>query len=156
MNTEFTFLEPGKLIDGDLELVPVEKSPADPVKKYVPQYHFEMRHPGEAAVLGLIRLRIGSAVKLHFPGHIGYEVKETYRGHRYAARSARLLFPLAKAHGLKALWLSIDPHNIPSLKTCRAIGGKYVETVRLPKNHEMYRKGYRYVRRYRVDLRKTD
>ena len=33
-----------------------------------------------------------------------------------------------------------------------ASGARYVETVRLPKDHEMYAQGARYRRRYRVDL----
>jgi predicted acetyltransferase len=149
----FTFIDPGILIDDDLELILIEKAPADPVKRWVPQYFFEMRHPGDTIAMGSIRLRIGSAIKLRYAGHIGYEVKKAFRGHRYAARSCRLLFPLAYAHGLRAIWLTVDPHNIPSQKTCRIIGAKYIETVRLPKDHEMYRKESPYRRRYRVDLR---
>ena len=43
MSKDFTFIDPGKLVDGDLELVLVGKHEADPVKKYVPWYDFEMR-----------------------------------------------------------------------------------------------------------------
>ena len=152
MNQPFTFFDPGILIDDDLELVLIEKTPADPVKRWVPQYTFEMRHHGDTSALGKIRLRIGSAVKLRYAGHIGYEVNEEFRGHRYAARSCRLLFPLTYAHELRAVWLTVDPHNIPSQKTCRIIGAKYIDTVHLPKDHEMYGKGSPYRRRYRVDL----
>ena len=155
MNTTkiFAFLNPGRLIDGDLELILVEKTPADPVKGYVPGYEFEMRHPGMPAILGVIRLRIGSAAKLRYPGHIGYEVNEKFRGHRYAARSCQLIAPFAQAHGLRTVWLTVDPKNIPSQRTCAIIGAKYVETVRIPKDHEMYAHGARYRRRYRLDLK---
>lgn len=152
MKRKFHFLDPGNLVDGDLELVITEKTPAEPVKNYVPQYSFKMHHPGKDTTIGNIRLRIGSAFKLRYAGHIGYEVREEYRGHRYAARSCLLLFPLARAHGLKAVWLTVDPKNIPSQRTCAVIGAKYIETVRLPKDHEMYQMGARYRRRYRVDL----
>ena len=153
MDNKFRFLDPGSLIDGDLELVLTAKTPGDPVKGYVPQYFFEMRHPGKDTALGSIRLRIGSAVKLRYAGHIDYEVKEDYRGHRYAARSCRLLFPLAYAHGLKAVWLTVDPKNIPSQKTCAIIRAHYVETIRLPKDNEISKSGARYRRRYRFGLR---
>lgn len=38
----FTFLRPGSLVDGDLELVLMRMIPADPIKRYVPAYEFEM------------------------------------------------------------------------------------------------------------------
>jgi tagatose 1,6-diphosphate aldolase len=156
MKEPFEFMEPGKLLDRDLELLLVRTVPADPVRKYVPAYEFEMRHPGGTAALGTIRLRIGSARTLRYPGQIGYEVKRRFRGHRYAARSCRLLLPLARAHGLKAVWLTVDPKNVPSQRTCERLGAKYVETVRIPKAHEMYAQGARHRRRYRVDLKDAD
>lgn len=151
----FRFKEPGKLVDGDLELVLTGRYPADPVKKYVPGYEFEMRRTGTSMRLGLIRLRIGSARILRYPGQIGYEVDEPYRGHRYAARSCRLLLPFALAHGRTAVWLTVDPKNNASQLTCEILGARYMETVRLPKNHEMYRQGARYRRRYRLDVKKA-
>jgi predicted acetyltransferase len=151
----FKFLRPGRLVDGDLELVLVKTTPADPVKRYDPGYEFQMRHPGGRQSMGFIRLRIGSAAAMRCCGHIGYEVKSRFRGHRYAARSCRLLEPLARAHGLKALWLTVDPRNIPSQRTCEIIGAQRVETIQIPKTHEMYAHGARHRRRYRVDLTKT-
>ncbi len=93
-------------------------------------------------------------LKLRYAGHIGYGVHRRSRGHRYAARSCRLLLPLARAHGLTAVWLTVAPQNIPSQKTCAILGAKYVDTVRLPKTNEMYAQGHhRYKRRYRVATR---
>ena len=149
----FRFKEPGKLVDGDLELVLTGRHPADPVKKYVPWYEFEMRRTGTTTRLGLISLRIGTARILRYPGQIGYEVDEQHRGHRYAVRSCRLLLRFALAHGLTAVWLTVDPKNIASQKTCEIIGARYVETVRIPEDHEMYRQGARYRRRYRLALK---
>ncbi len=148
----FRFLKPGRLVDGDLELVLAARHPADPVKRYVPDYEFQMRRTGTKTRLGLIRLRIGSARHLRYAGHIGYEVDPPHRGHRYAARSCRLLLPFARAHGLKAAWLTVDPANTASIRTCELIGARYVETIRLPKDHEMYRRGARYRRRYQLSL----
>ena len=154
MKKPFKFISPVKLVDGDLELVLTGKHPADPIKKYSPYYEFEMRHYGGKTKMGCIRLRIDSARRLRYPGHIGYEVNEKYRGHRYAVRSCRLLLPLAFDHGLKAVWLTVDPKNIASLKTCGILGAKYVETVRIPTDHEMYSQGARYRRRYRIDMKR--
>jgi RimJ/RimL family protein N-acetyltransferase len=59
------------------------------------------------------------------------------------------------AHGLTAVWLTVDPQNIASQKTCGIIGARYVETVRIPKDHEMYRGGARYRRRCRLALKQA-
>jgi tagatose 1,6-diphosphate aldolase len=65
-----------------------------------------------------------------------------------------LLFPLAYAHGLRTLWITCDPKNIASRRTCEIAGGRYVNTVRVPTGTEMYEAGRRWVRRYKFDLRK--
>ena len=146
----FKFINPGLLRDGDLTVALVKKSPANPAKGYVPSYEFELRRRGRRQALGAVRLRIASAAKLRYPGHIGYEVKERFRGRRYAARACRLLLPLALAHGLKAVWLSVRPGNIPSCRTCEILGAQYRGTVRIPAAHEMCLSGKPYVRRYRL------
>jgi tagatose 1,6-diphosphate aldolase len=148
----FKFLNPGRLVDGPLRLVLVGRYPPDPVKKYSPFYEFEMRVQGKSGCAGTIRLRIDSARKLRYPGHIGYGVDKCFRGNRFSARSCILLFPLAKRHGLSAVWFTVDPHNIASIKTCEIIGARYIETVRVPQSHPMYDLGARYRRRYRKRL----
>jgi RimJ/RimL family protein N-acetyltransferase len=82
-------------------------------------------------------------------------VDEPYRGYRYAARSCRLLQPFALAHGLTAVWLTVDPENTASQRTCEIIGARYMETVRIPKDHEMYQGDARYRRRYRLALKQA-
>ena len=111
MRGEFTFLRPRELADGDLELILVGKHSAYPIKKYIPWYGFEMRNVRTSSKIGAVRLCIGPARCLRYPGHVGYFVKKKYRGRRYAARSCKLLFPLAYAHGLKALWITCDAKN---------------------------------------------
>ncbi len=148
----FRFLQPGRLVDGELELVLVKMEVL--VKKgYVPCYEFEMRRTGTPRVLGSIRLRIGSVTELRYPGHIGFGVKPRYRGRHYAARSCRLLLPFARAHGLSAVWLTCDPKNVASQKSCLLAGARYVATITVPEHHELYRLGTRRVRRYRIALR---
>lgn len=151
---QFQFLNPGRLIDGDLQLALAAKHPADPVKKYVPGYEFQMHAQGSLRKVGSIRLRIGTTRPLTgWVGHIGYDVDAGSRGHRYAARSCRLLFPLACAHGLRTLWITCDPKNLASRRTCELAGGVYVDTVRVPRRTELHTAGSHQVRRYRFDLR---
>ena len=154
MKKVFKFLNPGRLIDGDLELVLVARRPADPELGHVPWYQFDMRKKSNSCRIGTINLRIGTARQLRCSAHIGYKVNNRYRGYRYAARSCRLLFGLAMAHGLKAVWMTCEPRNKASARTLELAGGQYIETIRVPRDHEMYAKGSRYLRRYRADLRK--
>lgn len=152
MRRSFTFLQPGQLIDDDLELVLVKKCRANKKKKYVPAYWFEMRNAKTHKRIGDITLRIGFNANIKYGGNIGYGVDETYRGNHYAARGCLLLFPFAKQHGMKTLWITCNPENIPSRKTCERIGGELVEIVDLPKNNEQYKKGERGKCRYLFEL----
>jgi hypothetical protein len=52
MKSQFRFKNPSKLIDGDIELVLMEKRPADPNRKRSPCYVFEMRKSYGTAKIG--------------------------------------------------------------------------------------------------------
>src|SRR5580698_9997309 len=97
------FLKPTELRDEDLQLEfspELSSLPHHPVHK-VPRYYFRMINSTTAEELGGIRLRVGSSPHVElYAGHIGYNVHEPHRGHRYAARSVRLLLPIALRFGL--------------------------------------------------------
>jgi predicted acetyltransferase len=149
----FEFRDPGKLMDQDLELVLVEKYPGNPAIEYVPAYKFKMTLVGQDEGIGHIELRVGNTDHIvMYGGHIGYSVEPEYRGHRYAAKACRLLLPLAQSHGLKAIWITCDPDNIASRRTCELVGAKLVEIVDLPEDTDMYQEGERQKCRYRIGL----
>ena len=66
--------------------------------------------------------------------------------------ACQLLFGLARRHGLSELWITCNPDNIASRKTCERLGAEYVETVSLPRDHVLYQRGEREKCRYRIDL----
>jgi tagatose 1,6-diphosphate aldolase len=151
--TDFEWKDPGELVDGDLTLVLAEKIPADPAKRYVPAYDFEMRRTGRPEKIGNVGLRVGDTYRLRmYGGDIGYGVNPEFRGHHYAARACRLLFPLARLHGMKELWITCNPDNVASRRTCELIGAVFVEIVDLPEDIDMYQRGERQKCRYRIDL----
>ncbi len=152
MEKPFKFLEPGELTDGELSLVLIETGEADEKKGYFPVYVFDMRNTQTGETMGYINLRVGNNENTDYGGHIGYGVDEKFRGKHYAARSVKLLFPLAKAHGLNSIWITCNPENEASRKTCELAGGTLVEIADLPKHNNQYLLGERKKCRYRFDL----
>jgi len=149
----FKFYDPGRLIDAELSLSLVETCPGDPYRNYVPAYRFRMMVDGHPQEVGRIELRVGNTDHIIlYAGHIGYRVLPLYRGHHYAARSCLLLLPLARRHGLNPLWITCNPDNYASRRTCELVGATFVEIVDLPKDTEMYQMGEQQKCRYRLDL----
>jgi len=149
----FRFLDPKPLVDGDLELVLAKKRTANPRKSIVPAYIFDMRRLGTRRRIGRIDLRVGNTeIIVKYGGHIGYRVDEQNRGQRFAARSIRLLLPLAEKHRLSPLWITCNPDNVASRRTCEIAGGIFVDVVDLPENSNLYKAGDRQKCRYRFDI----
>jgi tagatose 1,6-diphosphate aldolase len=147
----FQFLDPGELRDDDLRLILRQTTPA--MCGRVPTYRFEMMHATEGVPMGTIDLRIGNTTDVVvYAGHIGYRVHEHFRGHRYAARASKLVLPLAKQHGIRELWITCDPDNEPSRRTCEILGAELVSTVAVPKSHPYYLSGSRAKCRFRIWL----
>ncbi|MFP4053175.1 MAG: GNAT family N-acetyltransferase [Phycisphaerae bacterium] len=150
----FRFLDPGDLVDGDLRLVLRETQSAVPSRGLVSAYVFDLTPADDPGLrMGYIALRVGHTDFLvRYAGHIGYRVEEPYRGHRYAGRACRLLLPLARRHGLDPLWITVNPDNIPSRRTCERIGAEMIEIVDVPRGCDMYKMGDRRKCRYRLRL----
>ncbi|MEE8418514.1 MAG: hypothetical protein V3S02_00210, partial [Dehalococcoidales bacterium] len=70
----------------------------------------------------------------------------------YAARACNLIKQVALDHGLKTLWITCNPDNVPSRRTCEILGCELVEIEDLPEETDLYRDGDRQKCRYRWDL----
>jgi tagatose 1,6-diphosphate aldolase len=148
-----------------LKSVPGGRLPGDASKGRVPHYDFWMRlhdaprEPGGVPVpppvrmAGTITLRIGSSPALErYYGHIGYHVFPPARGRHYAERACRLLLPLCRRHGLKTLWITCNPDNRASRRTCERLGMEMVGIVPVPEGDSLYARGDREKCRYRMVL----
>jgi predicted acetyltransferase len=141
-----------KLQDDELVLELIEVAP-HPVHK-VPTYFFRMLHADSGEELGRINLRAGSSPHIElYAGYIGYAVEATHRGHRYASRALRLLMPLASQLGIDPLWITCDPKNVASRRTCELAGGEFVEIVDVPATCIIYQSGHPKKCRYRLTTR---
>jgi tagatose 1,6-diphosphate aldolase len=192
----FTFLDPGPLVDDELELIAPEEryipevlrsashpatleaepldigmtrrrleeflrhaphghEPPDRWRGRSPAYHFWMKLPPlmPLVIAGSISLRIGNTQELElYSGNIGYHVYPAVRGHHYAERASRLLLPLARRHGMTTIWITCNPENIASRRTCERLGATLVDIVNIPRTHEFYSRGERQKCRYRLIL----
>ncbi len=136
----YQFIKPGEMRDADLELILRETSPYIPEKGFVPAYNFSMVNITSKEIMGNIDLRVGLTEKLKvYGGHIGYEVYEPYRGHRYAGRSCRLLFPFLRKLGINPVVITCDPGNLPSKKTIESLGAVLLATNQVEVEPKVFR-----------------
>jgi tagatose 1,6-diphosphate aldolase len=125
--------------------------PAIPERHYVPAWQFQIVSPADE-FMGSITLRIGDSEDLRcWAGQVGYQVEGAFRGRRIAARSVRLLLPLARQYGLIPLWITCNPDNLASRRSCEIAGGVFVEIVDVPPGTEQHRRGDFRKCRYRFD-----
>jgi tagatose 1,6-diphosphate aldolase len=139
-----------------LDLAPQGHHSAESDRESIPSYHFWMKLNGPdvpVRIAGGIGLRLGDTPNIRkYIGHIGYNVYPPARGNHLAERACRLLLPLARHHGIKTLWITCNPDNLASRRTCDRLGGVLVDIVPVPEDHELYARGDHYKCRYRIDL----
>jgi predicted acetyltransferase len=127
--------------------------PADPATGKVPDVHYDIIERASGAKAGTIRLRLSNRDDIRlYAGHIGYRVEAAYRGHQYAEHACRALRPVALGYGFRELWITCDPDNRASRRTCERLGAELVELVDLPEDLDMYLDGERQKCRYRWTL----
>ncbi len=144
----------GQLMDF-LKTCPGGRQQANPPRDSVPAYYFWMlrREDSELPMAGGIGLRVSNNYEtVMYSGHIGYHVYPPARGRHCAERACRLLLPLARMHGIDPLWITCNPDNFASRRTCERLGGQLVEIVPVPMDHPLYERGEMEKCRYRIDL----
>jgi len=126
---------------------------ANPERKWVPAYIFKICRVSDNAEAGECDLRVGHTEGLYYCGNIGYTVYEEFRGSHYAGKACLLLFNLARLHKMDYLYITCNPDNIGSRKTCEYAGGKLECIADLPPDNDMYLDGERQKCIYRFELR---
>jgi tagatose 1,6-diphosphate aldolase len=133
---------------------PHGRQPVDTSAGIVPTYHFWMRchDRPDLPMAGGISLRLGNSYDtVMYYGHIGYHVYPPARGRHYAERATRLLLSLAARHGIDPLWVTCNPDNFASRRSCERLGAQLVEIVPVPLEHPLYQRGEMEKCRYRVE-----
>ena len=137
------FIDIPQLSDGEVFLICKGKHPANPTKRWVPGYEFAICAGHEK--VGEISLRIGYTDSLYYGGHVGYGVDEAYRGKGYAVKACRLLLPIARAHGMKKIFITNNVSNHASKRVCEKLRAKHLRLARLPEWHNLYHEGQRFI-----------
>ena len=149
----FKFITDEILTDNEIKLVLNRTDKGNYMKDIVPAYYFDIcNHNND--VLGQINLRVGHNSKLYYGGNIGYEIKEEFRGNHYAAKACKLIFELAQLHDLEYLYITCNPNNLASKKTCEYLGGELCKIAKIPRTHPMRKKGETEVIIYKFDIEK--
>lgn len=130
------FFDTTFLQSDEIKLVLNRISEGNPERNWVPAYYFDICDL-QGNKMGFCDLRIGYTQGLYYGGHIGYTVEAPYRGHHYAAKVCKLLFKLAKKHGMDYLYITCNPDNIPSRKTCEFLQGEFLGIKELPEDNDM-------------------
>ena len=130
------FKDTSFLYDDEIKLVLERVEDANVERGWVPAYYFAIcNHNG--VKMGTCDLRIGHNDNSYYGGNIGYSIDEEYRGHHYAGKACLLLFKLARLHDLGYLYITCDPENLASRKTCEYVGAEFLGVKELPLDNEM-------------------
>ena len=143
--TDFLIAAPCGRVAGDLK------------RHVVPASHFWLRWRDDVTrryrMAGGIGVRLASTPDIEqYAGHIGYHVYPPARGRHFAERACRMLLPLLKFHQFGTIWITCNPDNLPSRRTCERLGAIYMETVDVPITHPFYARGERQKCRYRWEI----
>ena len=139
-----------KISDDEIILKLATDSAANPEKQWLRALHYNIALVASGTIVGQIDLRLGYTTNLvRYGGHIGYVVNEEHRGNHYAGKACMLLKEIARSHGLDVIWITCNPDNWASRKTCEWIGAQLVETIDLPPDNDQYQDGERQKCRYR-------
>lgn len=121
--------------------------PGDLEKGHVSFYHYRIIGKSGNDV-GHINFRVGNTAHvLYCAGHIGYEVKEQYRGNSYAYHACLLIAPFVRSV-YSIVVLTCNPANAASKRTIEKLKCDYLGEISLNPSEQAYKKGERTRFRY--------
>ena len=144
-NESFDYLENEKI-----KLLIIDKNKGN--ENEIPYYYYAIILKEKDVEIGKISIRIGHNKHSYYNGNIGFEINEGYRGNKYSLLAAKLVFPVAKYHGIDYLYISCDESNIASSKIIENLGANLVESVVPPIDYIFYYEGMGTQKIYKLDL----
>ena len=146
----FAFAHRFDVIPGEngMRLEVIEKYPGD--EAMIPFYYYDI-WVGDHQV-GKISIRIGDNYHSYYNGHVGYEVEEPDRGHRYSLSALKLVLPVARYHGMERIYITCDKSNVASRRIIELAGGLLVEIAPIPTDYFAWYEGIEDHCIYRLEL----
>jgi len=121
--------------------------PGEPPRDLVPAYHFRIL-VADGSDVGHINFRVGDTEHVRIcAGHIGFEVREQFRGHGYAYEACLAIAPFVRSI-YEAVTITCDPDNVASVRTIERLGASFTDEVQVPPHDPHYQRGSRRKRRY--------
>ena len=147
-NTDCNQKPPEVLSFGPVRLRFVRIIPGDPSRDFVPAYHFRIVLADDSDV-GHINFRVGDTDHVRVcAGHIGFEIRERFRGNGYALQACRAIAPFVKSVS-DAVTITCDRDNIASIRTIEQLSASFIDEVSVPTYDPHYKRGSRSKRRYK-------
>ncbi|AMC92637.1 acyl-CoA acyltransferase [Erysipelothrix larvae] len=105
-------------------------------------------------VVGRCEYRFEEGIDLEYYGNVGYVVYMPYRGHGYAQKACIELLRIIKRDypEIDDVYITCNPDNEASRKTILHLGAKYLYTVDVNSNHELYAFGEKQKEIYRITI----
>ena len=142
---------PDTLSFGQVQLRFVETVPGDPARDFVPAHHFRILL-ADGSDIGHINFRVGETEHVRVcAGHIGFEIREPFRGHGYAFQACRAIAPFVRSI-YEVVTITADPGNLASIRTIERLGARFTDEVSVPSHDPHYQRGSRSKRRYQWTL----
>ena len=133
---------------GEVKLHFVQIVPGDDSRGFVPYYHFHVI-AADGSDVGHINFRIGDTEHvLLCVGHVGFEIAESFRGHRFAFQACHAIAPFIRSF-YETVTMTSNPDNHASIRTIERLGANFVDEVAVPPHDPHYQSGSRRKKRYR-------
>lgn len=147
----FEFEKQFDVLSGErITLKIIEKHPGNEV--LIPFYYYDIYENKSNQPIGKISIRMGCNDQSYYNGHIGYEIDEAYRGHRYSLESALLVLQVAKFHQMAFIYVTCRETNQSSRKIIELLGGNLLEVATIPTSYFAWHEGIEPHCIYQVNL----
>lgn len=138
-----------RMMGDKISLQLVTDNPANAELGRVRSLHYHILLNSHSLPIGTISLRLATTTDIAlYGGHVGYRINPPWRGNRYASTACILLIPVIRHFNVTPVWITCNPDNTASRRTCEIIGAQYVETIPLPPDHSLRERGDTHKCRY--------
>lgn len=117
-------------------------------------YRYAIKKVDTNEFIGVCAIRLAKTIENYYLGNVEYKIYEPYRGNNYALEATKLMANVSKYYNVYDLTITANPNNIASIRTIEKLGARFIEVGKIPKKHQLYKRGERYVSIYEWNIKK--